>query len=392
MIMLLLFALFISANAIAGDEVNTTGLAVTDDSVTVGILHSLTGTVAINEASVIDAEKMAIEEINAGGGVLGRQIKVIVQDGASDWPTFAEKANILLNKEKVAVVFGCYTSASRKAVLPVFEKSKGLLYYPTYYEGLEASDNIFYTAQEATQQNMAAVEWLIKDQGKKTFYIIGSDYIWPRTSNKIAINTIKKLGGKVLAEEYYPLGHTQFGSVINKMKAKKPDVIFSTVVGGSNVSFYKQLRAAGISGDKNTIMALAVSEEEVRAIGPQNVEGVYTSMGYFQSLDNPANKAFVKAFKAKYGEDRVIGDVMECGYISPYLWKMAVEKAKSFDVEKVAAAMANIEFDGPEGKIKVHGKNHHLYKYSRIGQIQADGQVKLLHETELIEPNPFPEK
>lgn len=389
MILLFVFALLLSSVAVA-DDANTTGLAVTDDAVTVGILHSLTGTVAINEASVIDAEKMAIEEINAAGGVLGRQIKVIVQDGGSDWPTFAEKANILLNKDKVAVVFGCYTSASRKAVLPVFEKSNGLLYYPTYYEGLEASPNIFYTAQEATQQNMAAVEWLIKDLGKKTFYIIGSDYIWPRTSNKIAINTIKKLGGKVLAEEYYPLGHTQFGSVINKMKAKKPDVIFSTIVGGSNVSFYKQLRAAGISGTKNTIMALAVSEEEVRAIGPQNVEGVYTSMGYFQSLDNPANKKFVKAFKAKYGEDRVIGDVMECGYISPYLWKMAVEKAKSFDVKKVAEAMANIEFDAPEGKIKVHGKNHHLFKYSRIGQIQADGQVKLLHETELIEPNPFP--
>jgi urea transport system substrate-binding protein len=264
------------------------------------------------------------------------------------------------------------------------------LYYPTYYEGLEASPNIFYTAQEATQQNMAAVEWLIKNQGKKTFYLIGSDYIWPRTSNKIAKATIKKLGGKVLAEEYYPLGHTQFGSVINKMKFKKPDVILSTVVGGSNVSFYKQLKAAGLSGEKATIMALAVSEEEVRAIGPQNVAGVYTSMGYFQSLDNAANKKFVADFKAKYGKDRVIGDVMECAYISPYLWKMAVEKAGSFDVEKVAAAMADIEFDAPEGKIKVHGKNHHLYKYSRIGRIQPDGQVKVLYETELIEPNPFP--
>ena len=162
------------------------------------------------------------------------------------------------------------------------------------------------------------------------------------------------------------------------------------MVGGSNVSFYKQLKAAGLSGDKATIMALAVSEEEVRAIGPQNVSGVYTSMGYFQSLGNDANKKFVEAFKAKYGKDRVIGDVMECAYISPYLWKMAVEKAGSFDVEKVAAAMSGIEFDAPEGKVKVHKDNHHLYKFSRIGQIQPDGQVKLLYETELIEPNPFP--
>ena len=387
---LLMAFLIISSGTAMADKANTTGLAVTDDTVTVGILHSLTGTVAMNESSAVDAEKLAIEEINKSGGVLGRQIKVIVQDGASDWPTFAEKANVLLNKDKVAVVFGCYTSASRKAVLPVFEKSKGLLYYPTYYEGLEASPNIFYTAQEATQQNMAAVEWLIKNQGKKTFYLIGSDYIWPRTSNKIAKATIKKLGGKVVGEEYYPLGHTQFGSVINKMKFKKPDVILSTVVGGSNVSFYKQMKAAGLSGDKATIMALAVSEEEVRAIGPQNVAGVYTSMGYFQSLDNPTNKKFVEAFKAKYGKDRVIGDLMECAYISPYLWKMAVEKAGSFDVEKVAAAMADIEFDAPEGKIKVHGKNHHLYKFARIGRILPDGQVKVLYETELIEPNPFP--
>jgi urea transport system substrate-binding protein len=382
--------IFISSSACAGTDVNTTGLAVTDDTVTVGILHSLTGTIAINESSAVDAEKLAIEEINKKGGVLGRQVKIIVQDGASDWPTFAEKANILLNKAKVAAVFGCYTSASRKAVLPVFERSKGLLYYPTYYEGLEASPNIFYTAQEATQQNMAAVQWLIKNQKNKSFYLIGSDYIWPRTSNKIAKATIKKLGGKVVAEEYYPLGHTQFGSLINKIKFKKPDVIFSTVVGGSNVSFYKQLKAAGFSGDKTTIMALAVSEEEVRAIGPQNVTGVYISMGYFQSLNNKANKKFVAAFKAKYGQDRVIGDVMECAYVSPYLWKMAVEKAKSFDVEKVAAAMSGLEFDAPEGKIKVHKNNHHLYKYSRIGRILPDGQVELLYETERIEPNPFP--
>lgn len=379
-----------SATAASGAEVNTTGLAITADTVTVGILHSLTGTVAINESSAVDAEKLAIEEINKAGGVLGRQVKIIVQDGASDWPTFAEKANVLLNKDKVATVFGCYTSASRKAVLPVFEKSKGLLYYPTYYEGLETSPNIFYTAQEATQQNMAAVEWLIKNQNKKSFYLIGSDYIWPRTSNKIAIATIKKLGGNIVGEEYYPLGHTQFGSVINKIKAKKPDAILSTVVGGSNVSFYKQLKAAGVSGTQATIMAFAVSEEEVRAIGPQNVEGVYTSMGYFQSLDNPVNKKFVAAFKAKYGKDRVIGDVMECAYISPFLWKMAVEKAGSFDVTKVAAAMSGLELDAPEGRIKVHESNHHLYKYSRIGQIQANGQVKLLHETKLITPVPYP--
>lgn len=372
------------------DSVNTTGLAVTDTTVKVGILHSMSGTLAINESSVIDADKLAIEQINADGGVLGRQIEVIAEDGASDWPTFAEKAKKLINNDKVAAVFGCYTSASRKAVLPVFEKNNGLLYYPTFYEGLEQSPNIFYTAEEAQQQNIAAIEWLIKEKGYKTFYLIGSDYVFPRTSNKIAKKVIKRLGGKVLAEEYYPLGHTQFGSVVNKMKYKRPDVILSIVVGGSNVSFYKQMMASGLSGDKQPIMTLAITEEEIRAIGPQNVTGVYTSMGYFQSIDSEANKKFVKEFKAKYGQDRVIGDVMEAGYIAPFLWKAAVEKAGSFDVDKVTAAMSGIELDAPEGKIRVHDTNHHLYKYTRIGRIQADGQVKILKETELVEPNPFP--
>ena len=372
------------------DSVNTTGLAVTDTTVKVGILHSMSGTLAINESSVIDADKLAIEQINADGGVLGRQIEVIAEDGASDWPTFAEKAKKLINNDKVAAVFGCYTSASRKAVLPIFEKNNGLLYYPTFYEGLEQSPNIFYTAEEAQQQNVAAIEWLIKEKGYKTFYLIGSDYVFPRTSNKIAKKVIQRLGGKVLAEEYYPLGHTQFGSVVNKMKYKRPDVILSIVVGGSNVSFYKQLMASGLSGDKQPIMTLAITEEEIRAIGPQNVTGVYTSMGYFQSIDSEANKKFVKEFKAKYGQDRVIGDVMEAGYIAPFLWKAAVEKAGSFDVDKVTAAMSGIELDAPEGKIRVHETNHHLYKYTRIGRIQADGQVKILKETELVEPNPFP--
>ncbi|RCX31223.1 urea ABC transporter substrate-binding protein [Thioalbus denitrificans] len=371
--------------------VNTTGLAVDDASVTVGILHSLSGTIAITESSVVDAEKLAIDEINAAGGVLGRQIKVVVEDGASDWPTFAEKANKLLGSDKAAAVFGCYTSASRKAVLPVFERGKGLLYYPTYYEGLEQSPNIIYTGQEATQQNIAAVEWLIKEKGAKTFYLLGSDYIWPRTTNKIAKKVIERLGGKVVAEEYAPLGHTQFGSIINKIKLRKPDVVLSTIVGGSNVALYKQLKAAGLDGGNKTLMAFAITEEEVRGIGAENVTGVYVPMGYFQTVDNEANRKFVAAFKARYGEDRVIGDTMEAGYIAPYLWKAAVEKAGSFDVEKVAAASAGLELDAPEGMVKLHDSNHHLYKYTRIGQIRADGLMDIVHETGLIEPNPYPE-
>ncbi|MBX9633075.1 MAG: transporter substrate-binding protein, partial [Burkholderiales bacterium] len=313
----------------------------------------------------------------------------VVEDGASDWPTFAEKARKLIEKDKVAAVFGCYTSASRKAVLPVFEKSKGLLYYPTYYEGLEQSPNIMYTAQEASQSVIAAMDWLMKNKGK-TFYMIGSDYIWPRTTIKIAKAVLAKGGGKLVGEDYYPLGHIEFSSAINKIKGAKPDVILNCVVGGSNVAFFKQLAAAGITGKNQTVLSLAVSEEEVSGIGADNTADTLTCMGYFQSLKNPANDKFVKAFKAKYGANRVVGDTLECGYIGVYLWKMAAEKAKSFEVEKVVAASSNLEIDAPEGKVKFHASNHHLWKHARIGAFQPDGQVNMIYESPLIEPNPFP--
>lgn len=323
--------------------------AMAQNTVKVGILHSLTGTIAIAEKSVVDAEMLAIEEINKSGGVMGMKIEPVVEDGASDWPTFAEKARKLLERDKVAAVMGCYTSASRKAVLPVFEKLKGLLYYPTYYEGLEQSPNIMYTAQEATQSVIAAMEWLYKNKGKN-FYMIGSDYIWPRTTIKIAKVTLNRLGGKLAGEGYYPLGHIEFSSEINKIRASKADVILNCVVGGSNVAFFKQLTAAGITGKNQTILSLAVSEEEVSGIGSENTAGTMTCMGYFQSLKSPANDKFVKAFKAKYGANRVVGDTLECGYISVYLWKLAAEKAKSFDVEKVVAASSELPIDAPEAR------------------------------------------
>lgn len=359
------------------------------EAIKVGILHSLTGTIAIAEAAIVDAEKLAIAEINAAGGVMGRQIEPILEDGASDWPTFAEKAGKLLKKDKVAAVFGCYTSASRKAVLPVFEQNKGLLYYPTYYEGQEESKNVIYTAQEATQSVIAAIEWLAKNKGK-TFFLVGSDYIYPRTCNKIAKPTIARVGGKTVGEEYAPLGHTEFSSIINKIKAAKPDCIYSTVVGGSNVAFYKQLKAAGLSGDKQVLLSTVVSENEIDGIGKENAVGYYACMGYFQSQKNPSNEKFVKAIKAKYGQDRVVGDPMECGYTGVYFWKLAVEKAKSFDVAKVVAASSDLAFAAPEGDIKLHKSNHHTWKHARIGRARADGQFDIVHESALIEPNPFP--
>ncbi|AEF53624.1 urea ABC transporter substrate-binding protein [Marinomonas posidonica] len=375
-------------------EVNTTGLAVTDNDVTVGILHSLTGTMAISETGAQQAEKLAIKQINDMGGILGRQIKIIQEDGASDWPTFAEKSRKLLVQDKVAAVFGAWTSASRKAILPVFEKENGLLYYPTFYEGLEQSKNVIYTGQEATQQILDGLNWVAKEKKAKTFYLIGSDYIWPRTSMKIARKHIEKvLGGKVVGEEYKPLGDTQFGSVINKIRLRKPDVIYAAVVGGSNVAWFKQLKAAGITSKKQTLLTISVTEDEVLGIGGENLDGFYSIMKYFQSLDNANNKDFVAAFKQMWGEDSVIGDVTQAAYLGPWLWKAAVEKAGSFDIDKVVAASQSGDIElttAPEGYVKLD-PNHHLWSKARVGQWKKDGQATVVYESELIQPDPFPE-
>jgi len=359
------------------------------ETVKVGIIHSLTGTMAISEASVVDAEKLAIDEINARGGVLGKTIEPIVEDGASDWPTFAEKARKLLENDHVVATFGAFTSASRKAVLPVFERNKALLYYPTFYEGLEKSPAIIYTGAEASQQTLAAVSWLMANKGK-TVYLVGSDYIWPRTTNKLARASVTKQGGSIVGEDYLPLGNIEFSSVINKIKAAKPDIVLSTIVGGSNVAFYKQLKAAGIDSSNQTLMALAVTEEEVTGIGAENLTGFLTCMSYFQSLKNPVNEKFVAAFKARYGDKRVVGDPMAAAYTAVYLWKKAVEKAGSFDVPAVIAASSELTLDAPEGEVKVHKDNHHLWKRARIGTLNAQGQVDVIYESAPIEPNPFP--
>ena len=390
-------AMFLSASCFAAtpptSEVNTTGIAVTDDTVTVGILHSLTGTMAISETGAQEAEKLAIKQINDMGGILGRKIEIIQEDGASDWPTFAEKSRKLLVKDKVAAVFGAWTSASRKAVLPVFEKENGLLYYPTFYEGLEQSKNVIYTGQEATQQILDGLNWVAKEKKAKTFYLIGSDYIWPRTSMKIARKHIENvLGGKVVGEEYKPLGNTQFGSVINKIRLKKPDVIYAAVVGGSNVAWFKQLKAAGITSKKQTLLTISVTEDEVLGIGGENLEGFYSIMKYFQSQDNENNKKFVAAFKEMWGDDSVIGDVTQAAYLGPWLWKAAVERAGSFDVDKVVAdsEKGDIELTtAPEGYVKLH-KNHHLWSKARVGKWKKDGQATVVYTSELIEPDPFP--
>ncbi|MCM3629692.1 urea ABC transporter substrate-binding protein [Paenibacillus glycanilyticus] len=359
------------------------------DTIKVGVLHSLSGTMAISEVSVRDAEIMAIEEINAAGGVLGKKIEAIQEDGASDWPTFAEKARKLISEDKVATVFGGWTSSSRKAMKPVFEELNGLLWYPVQYEGLEASPNIFYTGATTNQQIVPAVDWLLENRGKK-FYLLGSDYVFPRTANLIIKEQLKAKGGEMVGEEYTPLGHTDYSTIISKIKEAKPDVVFNTLNGDSNVAFFKQLKDAGISAQDITTLSVSVAEEEIRGIGVDVLQGHLAAWNYYQTTDTPANKTFVENYKKKYGEDRVTADPIEAGYTAVYLWKAAVEKAGSTDVEKVKAAAKDLEWDAPEGKVKIDGENQHIYKTVRIGEVQSDGQFKeLWNSGDAVMPDPF---
>jgi urea transport system substrate-binding protein len=359
------------------------------DTIKVGILHSLSGTMAISEVSVKDAELMAIEEINASGGLLGKKIEPVIEDGASNWTTFAEKAKKLLQKDKVATVFGCWTSASRKAVLPVFEENKGLLWYPVQYEGMEASPNIFYTGAAPNQQIVPAVEWLLQNKGKKMF-LLGSDYVFPRTANKIIKEQLKAMGGELIAEEYTPLGHTDYSTIINKIKASKPDIVFNTLNGDSNVAFFKQLKDAGITAKDLTTCSVSVAEEEVRGIGADNLKGHLVSWNYYQTTDTPENKEFVKKYKAKYGADRVTDDPIEAAYIAVHLWAQAVTKAGTTDIEKVKEAAKGIEFQAPEGLVKIEGENQHIWKPVRIGEVTEDGLIKEIWSTgKTVRPDPY---
>lgn len=360
------------------------------EPIKVGVLHSLSGTMSISEVAVKDGTLMAIEEINAKGGLLGRKIVPIVEDGASDWPTFAEKSKKLIQQDKVSVVFGCWTSASRKAVLPVFEKLDHLLFYPVQYEGLEASKNIVYTGAAPNQQIMPSVTWLLK-QNKKKFYLLGSDYVFPRTANLIIKAQLKAEGGTLAGEEYTPLGHTEYSTVINKIKAAKPDVIYNTLNGDSNVAFFKQLKAAGITAKDMPVMSVSIAEDELRGIGADIAEGHLAAWNYFMSMSTPENKVFVENYKKRYGKERVTDDPIEAGYFGVYLWAEAVKKANSTDVAKVRAAVKGVSFKAPEGMVSINPVNNHTSKIVQIGKVKKDGQFEILWSTgKPVEPEPFP--
>ncbi|HUP76736.1 MAG TPA: urea ABC transporter substrate-binding protein [Acidimicrobiales bacterium] len=370
-------------------EGGSTGAATSGDTIKVGILHSLSGTMSISEVTVKNSELMAIDEINAAGGVLGKQIEPVIEDGASDWPTFAEKAKKLIEVDKVATVFGGWTSASRKAMLPVFEETKGLLWYPVQYEGLEASPNIFYTGATTNQQIIPALDYL-KAQGKTKIYLVGSDYVFPRTANKEIKAYAAANGMTILGEEYKPLGDTEFETIVNKLVAAKPDAVFNTLNGDSNVAFFKQLDGKNLKAKDMLTVSVSIAEEEVKSIGPRYLTDHLVAWNYYQTTDNPANKKFVEAFKAKYGSDKVTSDPMEAGYTAVYLWKLSVEKAGSVDVEKVKAAAKGITFEAPEGLVTIDGENQHVYKTARIGLIGSDGQIKEVWNSGApVKPDPY---
>lgn len=366
------------------------------ETIKVGVLHSLSGTMSISEISVRDATLLAIKEINAAGGVLGKQLEPVIEDGASDWPTFAEKTGKLLTEDKVAVIFGCWTSASRKAVLPVVEQNNGLLFYPVQYEGLESSPNIFYTGAEPTQQIIPGVEYLLKE-GKKKIFLLGSDYVFPRTANTIIKAQLADAKTKddavaMVGEEYIPLGGTEFSTIISKIKEAAPDAIFSTLNGDSNVAFFKQFKDAGYTAESLPVMSVSIAEEEIRGIGADIVEGQLVAWNYYQTTNTPENDAFVKAYKAAYGAERVTDDPIEAGYFGVYLWKALVEAAASADVDaiKEIAKTANIEFKAPGGLVKINGENHHTWKTVRIGKIRADGLIDEVFASDgPVNPDPF---
>lgn len=357
----------------------------------VGVLFSLTGTTAVVEKSLSNATLMAIDEINQSGGVNGMKIVPVVEDPASDPATYAEKANKLVLKDRCVSVFGSYTSASRKAVLPVFEKRKNLYWYPTLYEGRECSKSVIYTGAVPNQQQKEFVPWLVKNFGKK-FYLIGSNYIYPKEENNVCKILLKQLGGEVVGEEYVPLGHSEFGSILNKFRETKPDVIFSTVVGDSVIALHKQYKAAGFRPDTMPMASLTTSEVEIAAMGGEYAAGHFTSAPYFMGHQSAENAAFIEGYQRRFGKDSVTHFVSEAAYFQVHLFRKAVEKLSAGDITpfNIRDAAGGLEVRAPQGPVKIDAETLHCYLWPKIGQAQANGQFKVIDQTaDWVKPEPY---
>jgi urea transport system substrate-binding protein len=390
------FTLSALALGVAAFGLPTTGMAQKQGTIKVGVLHSLSGTMAISETVLKDVALMAIEEINAQGGVLGKKLEPVVVDPASNWPLFAEKAKQLISQDKVAVMFGCWTSVSRKSVLPVVEELNGLLFYPVQYEGEELSKNVFYTGAAPNQQAIPAIEYLMSKPGggAKRFVLLGTDYVYPRTTNKILRAFLKSKGvaDKDIDEKYTPFGHSDYQTIvadIKKFAAGGKTAVVSTINGDSNVPFYKELGNQGLKATDVPVVAFSVGEEELRGVDAKPLVGHLAAWNYFMSLKNPTNDefkakwaAYAKAKKLPGADKPLTNDPMEATYIGIHMWKQAVEKAKSTDTDKVIAAMSGQTFKAPSGFVaKMDEKNHHLHKPVFIGEVKADGQFNVVWKT-----------
>lgn len=351
------------------------------DDIEVGVLFSLTGGLSIIEKSLSDATLMAIQEINTAGGVKGRMIKPIVEDGASDPRTYNEKASKLVIRDRVPTVFGSYTSASRKAVLPVFERRNNLYFYPTYYEGFECSKNVVYTGAVPNQQLSNFIPWIINTLGKKKFFIVGSNYIYPREMAKVSKILIEANGGEWLADEYLELGHSEWGSMVNRIRNSGCDVVLSNVVGDSVVAFYREYRNQGVTHDQMPICATVTSEIEIAAMGPEFAVGSYTSFPYFQAIDTDINKQFIERYRLFVNDpNAVTHHALESSYFQVYLWKQAAEAAAELTPEALVEAVKGQQFDAPNGHVTIDPENLHTYLTPRIAEWQADGQGKIIDD------------
>lgn len=360
------------------------------DSIKVGVLHSLTGTMAKSERPVVDATLLAIEEINSRGGILGKKIVPIVKDGKSDWTTFRKLAEELITQEKVKAVFGCWTSACRKSVLPVFEKNKSLLFYPVQYEGLENSPNIIYLGAAPNQQILPALIWGLQNLGRKVF-LVGSDYVFPRAANEIIKDHLNGRKGEIVGERYLPLGGKDFSDIIDEIKKTKPDFILNSINGDSNLSFFKELREKGISSTDIPTISFSVGESELQGMEIRDVVGDFAAWNYFHTLEKNKSIQFIKNFKRKYGATRVTSDPMEAAYTGVYLWASAVEDANTFNNKYIMNSLKGRRISSARGSIRVNETNNHTSKFAMIGKIRKDRLFDVIWTSrKVIEPDPYP--
>lgn len=363
----------------------------TEPPLQVGLLHSQTGALGPSERPILEAEILALEEINARGGLLGRQIKWVIADGRSDWPTFAREAERMIEEARVNVLFGCWTSASRKSVKPIVEKHNHLLFYPNAYEGLEQSPNIVYTGASPNQHIIPTIKWTYDHLKARKFFLAGSDHVWPRSVNAIVGDCVRSLGARIVGEEYLLLGSSRVDSLIDKIRQSGPDVVISTLAGETNTPFYQKLKTSGLGPDKLPVVAFGVSEQELQMLPVQDMVGDYGSWSYFQSLDRPENREFVQKFRTKFGADRVVSDSVATAYGSVWIWAKAVEEGETSEVATVRRLVAHQSLNAPEGVVSIDAETQHAWRSASIGRIRSDGQFDIVWtSTEPVRPIPFP--